>query len=98
MGVQTLAQELVARLRHTEELSVGQQKKNMTPCTAEFYSEAGVMARLDLLKKDSIKQAIEDLWTAANCVDPTDNIIDKQEVFNLGPSPAQSSSPIPSPD
>ena len=35
-----------------------------------------------------IKQALEDLWTAANCVDPTDGIIDKQELtLCLNPGP-----------
>ena len=32
---------------------------------------------MELLEK-SIKQALENMWTAANCVDPTDGIIDKQ--------------------
>ena len=90
-----MAQELVARLRHTENLSVAQQKKNQTDCTAEFYSEEGIMTRMDLLEKESIKQALEDLWTAANCVDSTDDTIDKQEL-TLALSPDQS--PDPSPD
>ena len=94
--VQTLAQELVARLRHTEDLSAGQQQRHQTECTAEFYSEEGIMARMDLLEKESIKQALEDLWTAANCVDPTDEIIDKQEL-TLAPSPDQGPDPSPNP-
>ena len=54
----------------------------------EFYSEAGMQARMELLEKESIKQALEDLWTAANCVDPTDGIIDKQELtLRLNPGP-----------
>ena len=36
-------------------------------------------ARLKLLENDNVKQALEDLWSAANCVDPSDAIIDKQE-------------------
>ena len=59
-----------------------------TPLEGEFYSEAGMQARMELLEKESIKQALEDLWTAANCVDPTDGIIDKQELtqpHNPGP-------------
>ena len=54
------------------------------------------MARMDLLEKESIKQALEDLWTAANCVDPTDEIIDKQEL-TLAPSPDQGPDPSPNP-
>ena len=92
--VQTLAQELVARLRHTEELSAGQKKKHQSLCSAEFYSEEGIMTRMDLLEKESIKQALEDLWIAANCVDPTDEIIDKQEL-TLAPNPDETRNPSP---
>ena len=92
--VQTLAQELVARLRHTEELSAGQKKKHQSLGSAEFYSEEGIITRMDLLEKESIKQALEDLWIAANCVDPTDEIIDKQEL-TLGPNPDETPSPSP---
>ena len=98
---QTLAQELAERLKHVEDGSgpedgsdpeergwSPEQRGNTTPLEGEFYSEAGMAARMELLEKESIKQALEDLWTAANCVDPTDGIIDKQELtlpHNPGP-------------
>ena len=85
---QTLAQETLARMSHTEDVLVqapeqgvwsAEQRRDTTPLKGEFYSEEGMVARVELLEKESIKQALEDLWTAANCVDPTDEIIDKQE-------------------
>ena len=91
---QTLAQELAERLKHIEDGSGrGPEEpesslEQATPLEGEFYSEAGMQARMELLEKESIKQALEDLWTAANCVDPTDGIIDKQELtlpHNPGP-------------
>ena len=91
---QTLAQELAERLKHVEDGSGrGPEEpesslEQATPLEGEFYSEAGMQARMELLEKESIKQALEDLWTAANCVDPTDGIIDKQELtlpHNPGP-------------
>ena len=94
-GVQTLAQELIARLRHTENLSARQQKQHQTDRTSEFYSDVGIMTRMDLLEKESIKKALEDLWIAANCVDPTDEIIDKQEL-TLAPRPYKGPGPSPS--
>jgi hypothetical protein len=94
-GVQTLAQELIARLRHTENLSARQQKQHQTDRTSEFYSDVGIMTRMALLEKESIKKALEDLWIAANCVDPTDEIIDKQEL-TLAPRPYKGPGPSPS--
>ena len=85
---QTLAQELAKRMSHTEDVSARspeqrgwspEQMRRNTPLKNEFYSEEGMAARMELLEKESVKQALEDLWTAANCVDPTDEIIDKQE-------------------
>ena len=91
---QTLAQELAERLKHVEDGSGrGPEERESsleqaTPLEGEFYSEAGMQARMELLEKESIKQALEDLWTAANCVDPTDGIIDKQELtLRLNPGP-----------
>ena len=91
---QTLAQELAERLKHVEDGSGrGPEEpesslEQATPLEGEFYSEAGMQARMELLEKESIKQALEDLWTAANCVDPTDGIIDKQELtLRLNPGP-----------
>ena len=94
-GVQTLAQELIARLRHTENLSARQQKQHQTDRTSEFYSDVSIMTRMDLLEKESIKKALEDLWIAANCVDPTDEIIDKQEL-TLALRPYKGPGPSPS--
>ena len=94
-GVQTLAPELIARLRHTENLSAQQQKQHQTDRTSEFYSDVSIMTRMDLLEKESIKKALEDLWIAANCVDPTDEIIDKQEL-TLAPRPYKGPGPSPS--
>ena len=102
---QTLVQELAKRMNHAEDVSArapeergwsSEQTRNETPLKGEFYSEEGMMARMELLEKESIKQALEDLWTAANCVDPTDEIIDKQEL-TLAPSPDQGPDPSPNP-
>ena len=77
---QTLTQELATRMGHTVSLSAREQMRHRTPLRDEFYSEEGMTTRIELLEKENIKQALENLWAAANCVHPTDKVIDKQEL------------------
>ena len=75
----SLAEELADRLRHTEEVDDRTQRRMATERTAEFYSKEGVNSRLLIMEQPNVKQALEELWACANCVDPEDEVIDKSE-------------------
>ena len=75
----SLAEELADRLRHTEEMDDRTQRRMATERTAEFYSKEGVNSRLLIMEQPNVKQALEELWACANCVDPEDEVIDKSE-------------------
>ena len=83
-GQRRLQNELKARLQHKSgQITVPEQSPGGTVQEEEpkndFYTDEGMMTRIELLEHPVVKAALEDLWDAANCLDPGDEKVDKQE-------------------